>query len=198
MRMRGVNMIFQGEESNTKFYNLRGRIFKIKFCKTCMIIRPVGTTHCKICDICVERFDHHCPWVGNCIGRNNYKFFLIFILHFDLLLIFNFLLSVTQFNILNSCTSFIENEWRYTGINNFTKYNCTDHININLSMDMKGGINNPPKPMMNNLTLPNLPIHIFKIENIVWTRQYIALILFILSFLVTNNFFYYPHNFFRR
>jgi len=51
----------------------RGYFFRYKFCKTCLIIRPQGSSHCRICNICVERYDHHCPWVGNCIGMNNYK-----------------------------------------------------------------------------------------------------------------------------
>jgi ribosomal protein L40E len=64
---------------------IRGHLFGIKYCTTCDVFRPPRTSHCKKCDNCVLRFDHHCDWIGTCVGKRNYKYFylLIFILQID-------------------------------------------------------------------------------------------------------------------
>ena len=49
------------------------------FCSACLVRRPVRSKHCSVCDKCVARLDHHCPWVGNCIGAKNHKFFIGFL-----------------------------------------------------------------------------------------------------------------------
>ena len=47
------------------------------FCSTCLIRKPVRSKHCSICDHCIAKFDHHCPWIGNCVGASNHKYFMV-------------------------------------------------------------------------------------------------------------------------
>uniref|UniRef100_A0A8B9J0X5 Palmitoyltransferase n=1 Tax=Amazona collaria TaxID=241587 RepID=A0A8B9J0X5_9PSIT len=51
----------------------------IRYCDRCHLVKPDRCHHCSVCDKCILKMDHHCPWVNNCVGFSNYKFFLLFL-----------------------------------------------------------------------------------------------------------------------
>ncbi|ETO18834.1 Zinc finger protein, partial [Reticulomyxa filosa] len=65
--------------------NIGGNVVQFKYCTTCNVFRPPRSFHCIVCDNCVERFDHHCPWIGNCIAERNYSYFILFLVCLSLL-----------------------------------------------------------------------------------------------------------------
>jgi palmitoyltransferase ZDHHC9/14/18 len=83
----------EGKIKKKIFINKLGFILKYKYCSTCLIFVPPRSNHCRECNNCVEKFDHHCPWLGTCIGKRNYLYFYFFLFFLNIHVIYIIIMS---------------------------------------------------------------------------------------------------------
>lgn len=143
---------------------INSQIVKLKYCYTCKIFRPPRASHCSICDNCVDRFDHHCPWVGNCVGKRNYRYFYMFTLSLSLLTIYIFTFDIVHITMRSVVSGFLNTLkdtpgtvvellvcfftlWSVVGLTGFHTYlislNQTTNEDIKGSWSGKNRVQNP-------------------------------------------------------
>jgi len=66
-------------------------------CGLCGLKKPMRAKHCRECKRCVRKFDHHCPWITNCVGERNHRWFYIFLAFEIFLVVWSFLVSLTGY-----------------------------------------------------------------------------------------------------
>ncbi|VDK51565.1 unnamed protein product [Cylicostephanus goldi] len=67
------------EDARTQFVNMLEHCERVNYCFTCWVNKPKRAKHCSVCDRCVMDFDHHCPWLHQCITIRNLRMFLLFV-----------------------------------------------------------------------------------------------------------------------
>ena len=83
---------------NLNFMQLLKEFDPVLLCPDCEVVRTDRSRHCSICNKCVERFDHHCPWINGCVGTANHGLFVIFILAMETLLISTMTVLLINYN----------------------------------------------------------------------------------------------------
>ncbi|XP_073676477.1 palmitoyltransferase ZDHHC9 [Garra rufa] len=160
----GNVMAGQRPPPRIKNVQINNQIVKLKYCYTCKIFRPPRASHCSICDNCVDRFDHHCPWVGNCVGKRNYRYFYLFTLSLSLLTIYIFAFDIVHVVLRSVDSGFVNTIketpgtvlevlvcfftlWSVVGLTGFHTYlislNQTTNEDIKGSWSGKNRVQNP-------------------------------------------------------
>ena len=95
------------------FLKLMQLVDPIQLCPDCLVIRTPRSRHCSTCNRCVERFDHHCPWINNCIGQRNHIYFMWFLICIFTTIGYVFASTLYELLLLNKSEFITRNDLYY-------------------------------------------------------------------------------------
>ncbi|CAK9108766.1 unnamed protein product [Durusdinium trenchii] len=76
------------EKEQPELMNITEKQIPARQCTKCGLLKPPRAHHCSVCGVCIMKMDHHCPWINNCVGIGNYRFFFLFLLFLGLACLF--------------------------------------------------------------------------------------------------------------
>ena len=83
---RSIRITYSNIQARLHDYPYDHALFRPNtICETCNLPKPARSKHCSLCGTCVAKADHHCPWLANCLGKDNYRYFLGLLLSIFLL-----------------------------------------------------------------------------------------------------------------
>jgi len=78
-----VDSIYEKDDDDNELQNISEKT-DFTSCKKCNILRPKRAHHCRVCNKCILEMDHHCFSLNKCIGKENYNFFIKYIIMLEL------------------------------------------------------------------------------------------------------------------
>jgi palmitoyltransferase ZDHHC4 len=71
-----------------RLFRYDGFLYELKDCATCAVPKVARSKHCRVCNHCVAKFDHHCIWLNACVGERNHRWFMAYLLSNTTLLLY--------------------------------------------------------------------------------------------------------------
>ncbi|XP_022971502.1 probable protein S-acyltransferase 16 [Cucurbita maxima] len=87
------------EDSENPIHEIKRKGGDLRYCQKCSQYKPPRAHHCRVCKRCILRMDHHCIWINNCVGHENYKVFFVFVVYAVVSCIYSLVLLVGSLTI---------------------------------------------------------------------------------------------------
>ncbi|ANQ07355.1 Peptide release factor [Plasmodium coatneyi] len=95
-----ITCYIHGKKKPSTIFRVRGgQVYQygtpLSYCYVCGVVQILRSRHCNACHRCVRTFDHHCPWINNCVAENNRASYLVYLL-FEAMALFHALKLLSQ------------------------------------------------------------------------------------------------------